>query len=104
MTKRRSNFLADVWYELTTKVVWPTWNRMVLATTVVIIFILFWATVLWAFDSAFVSFQGWLVNDTKVQEEWNRIQEANQPATSETAEDVLESTINQETNNTENDQ
>ncbi len=52
-----------MWYEMTNKVTWPTWKRLVKATTIVIIFIMIWAVILYAFDSVFSSFQSWLAQD-----------------------------------------
>ncbi|MEZ4812751.1 MAG: preprotein translocase subunit SecE [Caldisericia bacterium] len=83
---KKSNFLADVWYELTTKVVWPTWKRLRVATIVVVGFIIVWALLLYGFDSAFTWFQGQLVDDAVVQKEWARIQETNAPATEDTTD------------------
>ncbi len=55
--------MKDVWYELTVKTTWPTFRRLVKATTIVIAFIMIWATILWAFDSMFTGFQRWVVSD-----------------------------------------
>lgn len=78
--QKKSNFLADVWYELTTKVVWPTWSRLRVATIVVVGFITLWALLLYGFDTAFTWFQGRLVDDAVVQKQWAEIQERNAPA------------------------
>ncbi len=78
---KKSNFLADVWYELTTKVVWPTWKRLKVATIVVVGFIIIWALILYGFDSAFTWFQGKLVDDAVVQKEYNNLMESRQPDT-----------------------
>jgi preprotein translocase SecE subunit len=77
---RKSNFLADVWYELTTKVVWPTWGRLRTATIVVVGFIIFWAFLLYGFDSMFTWFQGELIDDEVVQKQWAEIQASRTPA------------------------
>jgi preprotein translocase subunit SecE len=61
--KLRTNFLKDVWFELTTKTTYPTFKRLVKATTIVIVFIMVWATILWVFDSMFTGFQKWVVSD-----------------------------------------
>ncbi|NLI39984.1 MAG: preprotein translocase subunit SecE [Caldisericales bacterium] len=63
MNKLHTNFFKDVWYEMNNKVTWPTWKRLVKATTVVIVFIMIWAVILGAFDSVFSSFQSWLAQD-----------------------------------------
>jgi len=63
MNKLRTNFFKDMWYEMTNKVTWPTWKRLVKATTIVIVFIMIWAVILYASDSVFSSFQSWLAQD-----------------------------------------
>ena len=80
---KKSNFLADVWYELTTKVVWPTWGRLKIATIVVVGFIIFWALLLYGFDVVFTTAQDYLTNDAVVQKQWNDMQAARQPVEGE---------------------
>jgi preprotein translocase subunit SecE len=87
--KKRSNFLADVWYELTTKVVWPTWSRLRMALAIVVGFIMIWAVLLWAFDSAFIYMQDRIVDSERTRQEYEAIMEANRPA--ETPEEGEES-------------
>ncbi len=52
-----------MWYELTTKVTWPTGRRLVKATTIVVVFIMIWAIILGVFDYSFSSFQKWVATD-----------------------------------------
>lgn len=88
---KKSNFLSDVWYELTTKVVWPTWSRLRMALIVVVGFIMIWALLLWAFDSAFVYMQGRIVDSERTRQEYEDIMKANAPA--ETTEEGEDSSI-----------
>jgi|GEM_PF-656745 len=57
------NFFRDVWYELTAKVTWPTWKRLVVATTVTVVFVMLWAIIIFSFDWSFSKMQQWVASD-----------------------------------------
>lgn len=56
-------FFKDVWYEMTQKVTWPTAKRLVTAVTIILVFVMVWAVIIYAFDSVFISAQSFIIND-----------------------------------------
>jgi preprotein translocase SecE subunit len=61
--KEMIQFFKDVWFEMTQKVTWPTARRLVTATTIIIVFVLIWAVIIFAFDSVFISAQKFVISD-----------------------------------------